>query len=130
MHRQRLTRGASYALVLVLTVELAVWGAFFVPLRIGGVPVPVGLLLALTNAPLCWAGAEVLGRRAGGVVPMLLWGVVAVMLATQRREGDLVVTNSLLGLGFLLLGLLAAALAVGSWRPSARQRPTRATSDR
>jgi hypothetical protein len=130
VHRQRLTRGASYALVLVLTVELAVWGAFFVPLRIAGVPVPVGLLLALTNAPLCRAGAEVLGRRAGGVVPMLLWGVVAVMLATQRREGDLVVTNSLLGLGFLLLGLLAAAFAVGSWRPSARQGPTRATSDR
>lgn len=130
MHRQRLTRGASYALVLVLTFELAVWGAFFVPLRIAGVPVPVGLLLALTNAPLCWAGAEVLGRRAGGVVPMLLWGVVAVMLATQRREGDLVVTNSLLGLGFLLLGLLAAALAVGSWRPSAGQRPPRATADR
>lgn len=130
MHRQRLTRSASYALVLVLTVELAVWGAFFVPLRIAGVPVPVGLLLALTNAPLCRAGAEVLGRRAGGVVPMLLWGIVAVMLATQRREGDLVVTNSWLGLGFLLLGLLAAAVAVGSWRPSAGQRPTRATSDR
>ncbi len=113
-----LARGASFALVLLLTVLLCVWGAFLVPLRVGGAPVPVGLLLALATAPLCRAGAAVLGRRAGAAVPMMLWAAVAVSLAGQRREGDLVVTASAFGLAFLGIGLLAAAYAVGSWQPA------------
>ena len=54
------SRAGRFALVLLLTVLLAVWGAFLVPLRVGGVPVPVGLLLALATVPLGLAG----GRRA------------------------------------------------------------------
>jgi len=114
---ERLARGASFALVLLLTVQLAVWGAFLVPLRVGGVPVPLGLPLALATVPLCRAGGAVLGRRAGAVVPMVLWVAVALVLSAQRREGDLIVTGSALGLAFLTLGLLGAAFAVGSWRP-------------
>lgn len=113
----RLARRASYALVLVLTVQLAVWGAFLVPLRVGGVPVPVGLALALATIPLCVAGGRVLDSRAGAAVPLALWAVVAVTLSSRRTEGDLVVTGGALGLAYLTLGLLGAAAVVGLWRP-------------
>ena len=111
-------RGLSYALVLLLTVQLAVWGAFLVPLRVGGVPVPLGLLLALATVPLCRAGGRVLGHRGGAVGPALVWLGTASALSSQRREGDLVVIGGALGLGFLLLGALGAAFSVGVWRPA------------
>lgn len=120
MSSGRLSRAAVFALVLLLTVLLALWGAFLVPLRLGGRPFPVGVVLALATAPLCRAGGRVLGRRAGAAVPMALWTLIAVGLSRQRREGDLVVTGGLRGLGFLLVGLLAAAVVVGSWRPDPR----------
>lgn len=117
-----LVRALSYALVLVLTVLLVLWGAFLVPLRVGGVPVPVGLVLALATVPLCRAGGRVLGSRWGAAGPGVLWLAVAVALSGRRREGDLVVTGSLLGLGFLVLGMLGAAVVVGAWRPPAPAR--------
>ena len=110
---------AEFALVVLLTVLLALWGAFLVPLRIGSVAVPVGVAVALSNYPLCRAGAAALGRRTGAAVPMAVWAVIAVLFSTARREGDLIITGSLRGLAFLLVGLLAAAVAVGSWRPPA-----------
>jgi hypothetical protein len=110
-------RTLAYALVLLLTLLLAVWGAFLVPFRVDGIPLPVGVLIALTNAPLCRVGGDLLGRREGAAGPLLLWAAVAFVLSTQRREGDLIVTGGLRGLAFLLVGLLAAAVAVGSWRP-------------
>lgn len=119
MSADSLRRGATFALVLLLTVLAALWGAFLVPLRVGGTAVPVGVVLALATVPLCRAGGAVLGRRAGAALPMLLWAGIAVALSTQRREGDLVITGSIRGLAFLLLGLLGAAYAVGSWRPPA-----------
>ena len=63
------SRAARFALVLLLTVLLAVWGAFLVPLRVGDVPVPVGLLLALATVPLGLAGGRALDSRLGVVVP-------------------------------------------------------------
>jgi hypothetical protein len=115
MSSERLARGASFALVLLLTVLLAVWGAFLVPLRVGTVPAPVGVLLAFATVPLCRAGGDALGRRAGAVLPLLVWAALALSLASQRREGDLVVTGSLYGLAFLGVGLLGGAFVVGSW---------------
>lgn len=117
MPTEQLSRAATYGLVLLLTVLLAVWGAFLVPLRVHGVRAPLGVLLALATVPLGRAGATVLGRRAGAVVPTLLWLTVAALLASQRREGDLVVTGDLSGLAFLLVGVLGGAFAVGSWQP-------------
>lgn len=117
MSSEPLERVASYALVVLLTALLAVWGAFLVPLRVHGVRAPVALLLALSTVPLCRAGGAVLQRRAGAAVPLVLWAVIAVLLASSRREGDLVVPGDLTGLAFLVLGLLGGAWAVGSWRP-------------
>ncbi|HEU0102637.1 MAG TPA: DUF6113 family protein [Mycobacteriales bacterium] len=118
MPSTRRSAPAVFALVLLLTVLLALWGAFLVPLRLRGVPVPVGIALALATVPLCRAGGRALGRRAGAAVPMIVWTAIAVALSTRRSEGDLVITGSLRGLAFLAVGLLGAAVAVGLWRPS------------
>jgi hypothetical protein len=111
---------ASYAVVLLLTVLLALWGAFLVPFRVGGVAVPVSWVIAVAgNAALVVAGGRLLGR-AGAAVPALLWLALAVTLATRRSEGDLVIANTLVGVGFLPLGALACAAAWFSVSPRAQ----------
>jgi hypothetical protein len=119
-------RVASYALVLLLSVLLAVWGAFFVPLRVGGVPVPVGLLLALAPVPLVLAGRRTSGSRWGGAGPYLLWVAVVLRLAASREEGDLVLPGSgtvgALSLAFLGVGVVAGGCALGLAASAPRRR--------
>lgn len=104
---------AAYALVLVLTVQLAVWGSFLVPLRIGATLAPVAWAVALVgNVVLGMSGGRLLGR-AGAGVPALLWLVVAFTFGSRRAEGDLIVPGTPAGLIFLLLGAFGGAVAYG-----------------
>jgi hypothetical protein len=106
-------RCAAYALVLLLTFLLAVWGSFLVPFRVGGTLVPVSLLLAvLGNVAVGRAGGR-LGGTTGALVPGLLWLAVALTLASRRAEGDVVVPGSPIGLLFLLTGAIGSAVAYG-----------------
>jgi len=106
-------RGAAYGLVLVLTVLLAVWAAFLVPLRVDGTLVPVCWLLALGGTVgLGTAGGRLYGK-AGVIGPVLLWLVVAFTFGSRRAEGDLVVPGSTTGLVFLLAGAVGGAVAYG-----------------
>jgi len=111
---------ATYLLVLVLSVELAVWGAFTVLLRVGGQPVPLGIAVAVVgNVVLGTWGGRVLGRRAGAIGPGLVWLVVVLQLASTRPEGDLVVVSGLRGFAFLIAGAVAA-LTVALRSPARR----------
>ena len=113
-------RGATYALVLVLTLLCAVWGAFLVPLRVGGVPVPAAVLLSGTaNVLLGLEGGRLYGRL-GAVVPGVVWFAVVATLQSRRPEGDLVVTGTANGLALLLVGAVCAAVPIGIAR---RARP-------
>jgi hypothetical protein len=104
----------AYALVVVLAVELAVWECFLVGARPFGTGLPVAALLAaVANAVLGVAGARVLGRRLGAVIPSSIWLLIALPLASGKRGSDLIVTNNWRGLLFLLLGALSAAVVVG-----------------
>lgn len=108
-------RGAAYLLVLVLSVELAVWGSFLVETRPFGFAFPAAALLAAVgNTAVGIAGARVLRSRVGAVLPGLLWLGIALELGTRRGEGDLVVTGDFRGLAFLVLGAVAAAGAIGT----------------
>lgn len=122
----RLATAASYALVLVLAVQNAVLSAFLLPLRVGGVLVPVSLLLAGGGTALIGVvGARVVRARWGAAVPGLLWVVLALIAGSRRAEGDLVVAGgegsglATLGLVFLAVGAIgsAAGYALSAPRP-------------
>ena len=99
---------ASYALLLVLSALLSLWGSFLVPFRVGGVVVPVSWAIAVGgNVALAVAGSRMVGR-GGAAVPGIVWAAVAFALAMRRTEGDLVVVGTLVGTGFLVLGALSA----------------------
>jgi hypothetical protein len=107
----------------VLTVAVAGWltivEVFWLPLRVAGVPVPVSVLAAVAGNLLLVAAARRLsGSRAVAVLPALVWLAVALAGAMRRPEGDLLITGGdaatqVVNLGFLLLGVVAAAFAVG-----------------
>ncbi len=121
----RVGTAAAYLLVLVLTVELAVWGAFLTPARPFGLTLPVGGVIAVSgNLVLGMAGARVLGRRLGAVLPGALWLVFALPLASKRGE-ELVVLGNLRGLAYLVGGAVTAAFVVGLTGDG--RKPARAT---
>jgi hypothetical protein len=107
----------------VAAVAVAAWLAlvevFWLPWRVGGVPVPVSVLAAVVGNVLLVGAAHRLSRsRLVAALPGVVWLVVALAGAQQRTEGDLLLTGgdaatSTINLGFLLLGVLAAAFAVG-----------------
>jgi hypothetical protein len=113
-------------------VELACWGltavlvaawlalveVFWLPLRLGGVLVPLSIVVAVVaNLLIPAAALRWSGSRLVAVLPLLTWLVVAVAAMTRRPEGDLVMNgvgaSGVVGLAFLLLGTLAAAFSVG-----------------
>ncbi len=97
-------------LVALATVQVAVVGCFLVPLRIGTVPLPVCVPLAVVaNVLLARLAARVTGWPAAAAVPPVLWLAVVLLLAAPRAEGDLVVPGTLTGLVFLFAGTLAGA---------------------
>ncbi|WP_138735612.1 hypothetical protein [Modestobacter excelsi] len=107
----------------VAAVAVAAWLAlvevFWLPWRLGGVPVPVSLLAAVAgNLLLVGAARRVSGSRLVAVLPAVAWLVIALAATMRRPEGDLLLpggdaVTSAVNLGFLLLGVLAAAFAVG-----------------
>ena len=107
----------------VLAVVVATWLAlvevFWLPWRVGGVPVPVSVLAAVVgNLLLVDAARRLSGSRLVAVLPAVVWLAIAVTAAMRRPEGDLLLPGgdaltSTVNLGYLLLGVVAAAFAVG-----------------
>jgi len=107
----------------VLAVVLATWltlvEVFWLPWRVGGVPVPVSLLAAVVgNLLLVGAARRFSGSRLVAVLPAVVWLGIALAASSRRPEGDLLLpggdaVTSTLNLGFLLVGVVAAAFAVG-----------------
>jgi hypothetical protein len=120
-------------LALVVGAWLALVEIFWLPLRIGGVLVPVSVLAAVGGNLLVVTAADRLsGSRIVAVLPALAWLTVALVGTQRRPEGDLIITGGgaagVVNLAFLLLGVVAAAFAVGRVMGSPRPRP-RGTTD-
>ena len=98
---------------VVVGMLIAVVTAFYVPTR------PVSLGVALTVL-LLGPYAHLVGRtvRSTGAaaLPCVAWLVVTMLLASQRPEGDLVVTGSVAGIAFLLLGTISGVVGIGTVR--------------
>jgi hypothetical protein len=105
-------------LATVVSLWLALTEVFWLPLRVGPLLVPVSILVAVVaNLLLPAAALRGSGSRTVAVVPGLVWLVVAIAAMMRRPEGDLVIIGrgaaGTVNLAFLLLGVLAAAVAVG-----------------
>lgn len=113
----RVSTYAGFALVLLLTALLAVWGAFLVPFRVGATLVPVSWAVAVAgNLLVGRAGGRLVGRLGAGLTGVL-WLGIAFTLGSKRAEGDLVVPGSVTGLVFLLAGGVASAVAYARATP-------------
>lgn len=107
-------RVAAGVLVAVGGVQLAVLECFLLPLRVGGVPVPLSIPAAvLGNLWLPALSYRVSGSRLAAASPVLVWLAVVILAALPRPEGDLIVPGTLRGIGLLVLGALAGAYALG-----------------
>jgi hypothetical protein len=108
-------RVAAGGLISLFSIGLAVVEAFLVPLRIGTVPLPLSVLLAVVgNAGLTKLAVRQTGSIVWGVLQPVLWLLVIVVLSLPRPEGDLIVPGSLTGLVFLFAGAVAGAYGVAS----------------
>ena len=119
--------------MVVASAWLALVEVFWLPLRVGGVLVPVSVVAAVVgNLMLVGVALRRTGSRAVAVLPALVWAAIAVGAMTRRPEGDLILTGGgalgTVNLAFLLLGVMAAAVAVG--RALATPRPAATASPR
>jgi hypothetical protein len=102
-------------LVLVAAAALAVLESFLVPLRLGTVPLPLCVPLAMVgNVVLARLAGGLTGRPLLGVLPPVLWLAVVLAFSVPRAEGDLVVPGTLTGLVFLFAGAVAGAYGAAS----------------
>jgi CDP-diglyceride synthetase len=109
--------GRAVAAVLV-AAWLALVEVFWLPLRVAGVLVPVSVVAAVFgNLLLVGLALRLTGSRLIAVLPALTWVAVVVAAMIRRPEGDLVLSGrgalGVVNLVFLLLGVTAAAFAVG-----------------
>jgi hypothetical protein len=113
--RAVLVRVATWLVLVVLGVELALIGAFLAPSvpHVLAVPVPVGPLVALVgNLAVGLFGARGTGSRVGAAVPGVAWFITIQFMASSRPEGDLVLTSTATGVAVLYLGAIAAAVPI------------------
>ena len=131
--RARLVRGLAVAGSAVAVVVAAAWLAvvevFWLPLRVAGVLVPLSVVAAVVgNLLLVGLAVRLTGSRLIAALPALTWAAVVVAAMGRRPEGDLILTGGgalgLVNLAFLLLGVTAAAFAVGRALGGPRTRPT------
>ncbi len=125
-------RVAGGGVILVLAAICAIVEVFYLPLRAGPVLLPVSVLAAVAgNVAFTRAMYEVAGSVWPAMLPGVVWLAVIGRSAIARPEGDQLITDggastaiAVVNLGFLLLGSLALAFAVGTLRrPERTQRP-------
>lgn len=120
-------------LAVVASAWLALVEVFWLPLRVGAVPVPLSVLAAVAgNLLLVQLTHRFSGSRALAVLPALVWLVIALAATVRRPEGDLVLIGTgatgAVGLAFLGCGVVAAAFAAGRVLAAPPVRPARTGS--
>ena len=114
--------------IVVVAAWLALVEVFWLPLRVGGILLPLSVPAAVAgNLLLVGTALRLTRSRLVAVLPAAVWLVVVVAAMMRRPEGDLVIIGrgalGAVGLTFLLAGVLAAAVAVGRALATPRTRP-------
>ena len=103
---------------VVVAAWLAVVEVLWLPLRVGGVLLPLSVPAAVLGNLLLVAAVQRLSRsRLVAVLPAVVWLVIALAASQRRAEGDLLITgggvSGAINIAFLLLGVVSAAFAAG-----------------
>jgi len=117
-----MTAGQRALLVVLLvdTVLLATLELFFLPLRLDGhllpklgdIPMPLTVLVAILTTPLLVAQAGRLSSRAA-FAPLAVWVLTIVVLGLFGPGGDQVLVQDWRALLLIAGGALPAAMALG-----------------
>ena len=111
------TAGGSLAAVLV-SAWLAIVEVFWLPLRVGGVLLPLSVVGAVVGNLVIGAAARRLsGSGTAAVLAAVAWLVVVVAAMIPRSEGDLLIVGAgdtgIVNVVFLMAGVVSAAYATG-----------------
>ncbi|WIY05886.1 hypothetical protein QRX60_19325 [Amycolatopsis mongoliensis] len=109
-------------LLAVDTVLLAVLELFFLPLRIGVVPLPVTVLVGAVTTPWLVSTTAKLVRPGLSWVPLAVWVVVVFGFGLLGPGGDLVLIQDWRALVLLGASALPGALVLGGGLGQARGR--------
>lgn len=111
----RLTTGQVLFLILLAldAVVLAVLELFFLPLRIGAVPLPVTVLVGAVTTPWLVATTGKLVRPGLSWVPLAVWVVVVFGFGMLGPGGDVVLIQDWRALVLLGASALPGALVLG-----------------
>jgi hypothetical protein len=107
-------RVAGGVVAVLLAALSALLEVFFSPLRAGGVPVGVSVVLAVAvNYLLPRFTVAVTGKGWAALLPPLVWFALIMVAAGRRNEGDVLLGNWV-GLATIFAGSLA--FAAGGYR--------------
>jgi hypothetical protein len=101
--------------VLVLdAVELAAVELLYLPLRVGAVPIPVTIVLAVMSTPwLVRSAAELGGPRLVAAVPLVIWVIALGVFGVAGPGGDVLLPVDWRSALLLGGGLFPAAVVLG-----------------
>lgn len=104
-------RPVLLGLLAIDGVLSAVAGAFFLPLYVGSIPLPVsGLLSGLVNAALVWAASQWASSNRVAALPLWTWLATVVVLTVGGPGDDIVFGGpGVMQLGPIVLMVLGAA---------------------
>jgi hypothetical protein len=111
----RLT-GVQLAFLLLLAVDAVLLGVlelFFLPLRIGVVPLPVTVLVGAVTTPLLVSTTAKLVRPSLSWVPLVVWVLVVFGFGMLGPGGDLVLIQDWRALLLLGASALPGAMVLG-----------------
>lgn len=95
-------------------VALAVVELMYLPLRVGSVPFPITILLAVVSTPwLVQSAAELGGPRPVAAVPLVVWVVALGVLGVGGPGGDVLLAADWRSALLLSGGMFPAAVVLG-----------------
>jgi hypothetical protein len=114
-------RRGLFVLLLIDTVLLATLELFFLPLRLdgtllpklGAVPMPLTVLVAIFTTPLLVLQASKLVHPRAAFAPLILWVLTVLVLGLFGPGGDVVLVQDWRALLLIAGGALPAAMALG-----------------
>ena len=109
----RLIKIAGVVVAVLATILSAMLELFMTPLRIGGVPIGVAVVLAVAaNYAISWFAVTTVGRRWALGPPWALWTAIMFFAAgTRTAEGDYLLSgDDWIALVMILAGSLTFAV--------------------